>query len=239
MADLIGDDTPDAFSAHPDLPPLLAAELKVRRQALLERGDTATASVLARLAASDAAAGLVRELDRRSTCTGDFLRPTIPVLFWRDLPFRRLLRGHPQHTRALPVFRWAARNEEAARAVCVVELLSGLAEMAMQPDERAVAKVARRARAAAEEWQAAEALRVLGLPQAAGHTQMAFMHLSCAHILARKCPDRDQLLRATCRRLARLFGFRGYRIVAALVSAALDVPISRRHTRYAVRSFSE
>lgn len=231
MTDLIGD-----HISRAGLLPWLVEVLEHRQRELRGQGDNTQAAVLARVTTSAALVSLVRELKRRSPSTGDYLRPTIPALFWRDLPFRRKLREDAQHRQALPLFEWAARNEEAARAVCIIDVLLGLAEMATQPDERAVAKVAERARAAVKEWQTAEALRAFGLPDdAAGHMQLASMYLCHAHILAREwAPDRDELLRAICRRLARLFGFRGYRIAAALVSMVLglDVPISRRHTSY-------
>lgn len=92
MADLIVvDNTPVALFAHRDLPPLMAAELKARYQAVLERGDTATARVLAGLAAS-AAPAMVRELKRRSPSTGDYLHPTVLVGLWRDPNTRPQLR---------------------------------------------------------------------------------------------------------------------------------------------------
>jgi hypothetical protein len=74
-----------------DLPPLIAAELKVRHRAFLERGETATARVLAGLAAS-AAPAMVHELKRHSPNTGDYLHPTVLVGIWRNPDFRPKLR---------------------------------------------------------------------------------------------------------------------------------------------------
>jgi hypothetical protein len=71
--------------------------------------------------------------------------------------------------------------------------------------------------------------------------QQANKHLNCARSLARLYVReyRDLLLLLTWSILARHFGFNGYRISAALVSAALerDKPISGWHTRYVVKIF--
>jgi hypothetical protein len=229
------------FSAHQELLPRIVALLTGQQQVWRDQGHAAKADRLAQMAASDRVVRLAHELEKKRRGTANYLRPTMAALFWRDLPFRRLLQKHPRHKQALRAFRWAAYDEAAARAICAAAVVSELAEMATQPDERAVAKVAERARAAVEEWQTAEALRAFGLPdEAAGHMHLAFMHLSRAHILAREWrPDRDELLRATCINLERLFGFRGYRIAAGLVSAALNEPISRSHTRYAINFFRQ
>jgi hypothetical protein len=93
-----------------------------------------------------------------------------------------------------------------------------------------------------KEWQTAEALSASGFPDdAARRMELADMHLNSARILARECAReyRDWLLLVTWWRLARDFAFNGYRIAAALVSAALElnVPISHWHTRYVVKSF--
>jgi hypothetical protein len=253
MADLIGDDISRAFSAHPGLPACVVglhrALLKDRHQQILKQGHIATANRLAGLAARDEVAGAVYELNRRRhTLThdplfGDYLRPTIDALFWRDTRLRSEVRANPQLACLLPAFRCAARDESSWRACIFIEILSELAKMTTQPHERAVAKVAGPARAAVKEWQTAEALRAFGLPDdAARHTQRALFHLWCAQNLAREwTPNLDELLLVTSWRLAWHFGFRGDRIAAALVSAALelDVPISHWHTRYVVKSLSK
>jgi hypothetical protein len=237
---LRSDKNPGAFRHH-SLPPRVAALLEGRHRELREQGDNATAELLVRLADNHAVTSLVHELNRRSRKTGNRLRPLMPALFWRDPDLRRLLRKHPQHARALPVFRWAARDENAARELCIAELLFGLAEMATQPDEWSKGEIDRHRRCFEAQRRAWRLLCADGLTdEAEPHLKLAIKHLVLMHILAQEwTPDRDRMLSATCRRLAGLFGFNGYRITAALVSAALDIPISRRHTRYAVRSFSE
>lgn len=253
MADQISEFTRRVFSPHRDLPACLVALLKEvledRLRKILKQGDIATAGALARLAARDEVAGAMYELNRRrdiltrDPLLGDYLRPTVDALLWRDTRLRSAVRADPQHACLLPAYQCAARDESSWRACIVIELLSELAKMTtQQPDERAVAKVAERARAAVEEWQTAEELRALTFPDdAARHMQLADMHLNCARILARAYAREywDKLLLVTWWRLTRHFGFNGYRIAAALVSAALerDKPISRSHTRYVVKIF--
>jgi hypothetical protein len=112
MADLIGDDISRAFSAHPGLPACVVALHRVlledRHQQILKQGDIATAGKLARLAASDEVAGAVYELNRRlDTLTrdpllGNYLRPTVDALFWRDTRLQSAVRADPQHACLLP-----------------------------------------------------------------------------------------------------------------------------------------
>jgi len=246
MADLIGDDTPDAFSAHRDLPPLMAAELKARHQALLERGNTAAARVLAGLAAS-AAPAMVRELKRRSF-TGDYLHPAVLVGIWRNPDFRPKLRQLLREALKIQqsdltwqdVRTWlqfAANHEREHRELLMANLLANLAEQATRPDEGYVAKVASRAREAADEWRASEALYALGLPiQAEQHRRRAFMHLCSARNLAWEwIPDAEALIRAVRGALSWQIGFLGYGIAARLVGAALNRPITRWHARYLIK----
>jgi hypothetical protein len=243
MTDLIDDDISRAFSTHPRLSARAVALLKVwlkdRLQKILEQGDVATASVLTRLAANDEAAGAAYELNRGDRrVPGNYKRPTVDALLWRDLESRRLLGADK-----VQAYKCAARHESRWRACIFIELLSELAKMTTQfPAERAVAEGAARARAAVKEWETAEKLRALGFPDdAARHMQLADLHLSSARIFAREYAQgyRDEMLRMTFWRLARHFGFKGNRMAAALVSAALklDVPISHSHTRYVAKSF--
>jgi hypothetical protein len=246
MADLIGDDTLDAFSAHLDLPPLMAAELKARHQALVERGDTATARVQAGLAAS-AAAAMVRDLKRRSL-TGDYLHPAVLVGIWRDPDLRPKLRQLLR--KALKIqqseltwqdvrmwLQFAADHEREHREFLMANLLANLAEQATRPDERYVAKVASRAREASDEWRASEALYAVGLPnQAEQHKRRAFMHLYSARNLAWEwTADEEALIRAVRGALSWQIGFLGYGIAAKLVGAALNRPITRWHARYLIK----
>jgi hypothetical protein len=248
MADLIGDDTLVAFSAQRDLPPVMAAELKARHQALLERGDTATARVLAGLAES-AAPTMVRELKRRSPSTSDYLYPAVLVGIWRNPDFRPKLRQLLR--KALKIqqsdltwqdvrtwLQFAADHEREHREFLMANLVANLAEQTTQPDERYIAKVASRARKAADEWRASEALYALGLPnQAEQHKRRAFVHLWCARNLAREwTPDAEALIRAVRGALSWQIGFLGYGIAAKLVGAALNRTITRWHARYLIKS---
>jgi hypothetical protein len=206
MADLIGDDISRAFSAHPGLPAravaLLKWHLEDRHQKILKQGDVATAGALARLATRDEAAGAAYELNKGDTLRGDTLRrvlgnykrPTVDALLWRDPRLRRLPGANE-----VRAYKCVARHESSWRACIFIELLSELAKMTTQfPAERAVAKCAARARAAVKEWKTAEELRALGFPDdAARHMQLADMHLSSAHIFAREYAReyRDELPR--------------------------------------------
>jgi hypothetical protein len=142
----------------------------------------------------------------------------------------------------LPSYRCAARHESSWRACLVIELLSELAKMTTQPDDRSKGEIERHRRIFEEERRAWKLLCADGLAdQAEPHFKVAIKHLVLTHILA--TPDRDELrdglLLVTWWRLTRHFGFNGYRIAAALVSAALerDKPISRSHTCYVVKIF--
>jgi hypothetical protein len=251
MADQISEFTRRAFSAHRDLPACLVALLKElladRLRKMLKQCDIATAGALARLAATDAAAGLVYELKKGDTLRcdtlrpllGDYKHPTIDALLWRDLELQELLRADPQHEHKLQAYKCAARHETSWRACLVIELLSELAKMTtQQPDERSKGKIDRHRRSFEAERRAWKLLCAEGLAdEAEPHRKQALKHLVLADILAR--PDRDELLRVIFWRLARHFGFRANRIAAALVSAALELkkPISPRHTRYVGKSF--
>jgi len=246
MADVVvANDMPAAFRAHPGLPPLHARLLQGRHQTILERGDIAHANKLNSLAASDATAGLVRELNRhdrgqRYPLVADYLHPTVDALLWRNKQLREALRHDPNDANKLPWFRCAARDERRWRACLVVELLTELAKRTTpQGPDRCVAMVAGEARAAASEWHKAEALREHGFTEdAARHMTLASVHLRYTRDLARILAPvyRDGLIRMVSWRLSRHFLFRGDRIVSALVSAALDIKISRGHARTAVKS---
>jgi hypothetical protein len=256
MADQIGDDILRSFSAHRDLPAYLVAQLKDRIRKILKQGDIANARRLARLATRDELAGAVSELmNRRDTLRpdtlrrvlGDYLRPTVDALLWRDPRLRKLLRADPQQAHKLPSYRCAARHESSWRACIVIELLSELAKRTTQPDEWSKGEIDRHRRIFEEERRAWKLLCVDGLAdQAEPHFKRAIKHLVLTHILA--TPDRDELggkelrnelLLVTWRRLRRHFGFNGYRIAAALVSAALECekPISRSRARYVIKMF--
>jgi hypothetical protein len=231
----------------------MAVELETRHQAFLHRGDTATANVLARLAAS-AGPAMVRELKRRNQ-TRDY--PTVLVGLWRkpntrldrdpdtrpDL--RRLLRTALKVQQAnlawQDVRAWlqfVADHERLYREFLMAALLANLAEQATRPDERAVAKVARAARTAAKEWEIAELLRKGGHPdEAAVHTKRALLHLWCAQKLAREwTPDAEALIHAVRGPLSWQIGFLGYGITAQLVGAALNQQIDRLQVRYLIKS---
>jgi hypothetical protein len=239
MADRLPRFTRCAFSAHKKLRPLLTALLEGRQREFRAQEHDDTTDVLARIAASDGMARFTREFERNNNGTRDYLRPTMTALFWRDLSLRRLLQKYPQHAPALQASRWATHNEAAARALCAVALVCWLAEAATQPDERHKSEIAMHKRFFEAERRAWQSLCANGLAdQAQPHLRQAVEHLVLANILTRDwTPDHDELLHGTCNRLAGFFGHRCYGIAAQLVSAALDKPISRRHTRYAVKIF--
>jgi hypothetical protein len=252
MADPICDDTPVAFCAHPDLPPLMASELEARHQALVDRGDTARASVLARLAAS-AATVMVRELKRRADRGENYVHPTVLVGLWRDRntrpKLRRLLRDGLkiqqtgltwQDVRTWLQFVADHERERQYRELLMVTLLVNLAEQATRPDECYVAKVASRAREAADEWRASQALHAAGLPNLAEqHMVRALIHLWCAQNLAREwTPDEEALVRAVRSAFSWQIGFLGYGIAAKLVGAALNHRITRWRVRHLTKSSS-
>jgi hypothetical protein len=245
MAELIVDDTPVPFHAHPDLPPLMAAELEARHRAFLERGDTAAASVLARLAASAAAPAMVRELKRRTDRGDDYKHPTVLAGLWRRLDFRpklqRLLREALKIQQTNLTWRdvrawlqFAADHERQHREFLMATLLANLAEHATRPDEGYVAKVASPAREAGEAWRASQVLHAAGLPnQAEQHMQRATIYLWYAQKLAQEwTPDAEALIRAVRGRLSWQVGFLGYGIAAKLVGEALNRPITRWQARY-------
>ena len=111
----------------------------------------------------------------------------------------------------------------------MANLLTNLAVLTTRPDERYLAKVASRARAAVEESQAAEALRARGFRhQAAVHTELAFMHLSCARNLAREwTPDAETLIRVV-RGSWQLgfFGLRDRRKIGWRSFESVDYPLA-------------
>jgi hypothetical protein len=241
MADLtVVDDTPVAFFAHRDLPPLMAALLKDFHQAFLERGDSTTADVLARLAASDAAASLVGQMKRRSR------HPTVLVDVWRRPDLRRDLRKLVRKT----AFKWqdvhrelqfAADHERQHREFLMANLLVRLAELATRrPDERYVEKVMSVAWEAVDEGRASEVLRAHGLPnQAEQLKRQAHMHIWRAHTLVRTwTPDAAALIRQVRGALSWQLGFLGYGIAANLVGTALNQRITRWDARYLIKSSS-
>jgi hypothetical protein len=154
LTDLIDDDMPGALSVHPDLPPLTVAQLEWYHRRYLERGDTATALVLACLAASDAASKLWKEMRRRRD--GEYMHPAGLVSVWRDGPdlepqMRKLhsdyLKKHPNGAKWRDVRKWldsAAHHELWERQRIVAELLAMLAERVTRSDAGAIAEIARR-----------------------------------------------------------------------------------------------
>jgi hypothetical protein len=248
----IGDDMPGGFSPRADLPPVMAANLKWDHQRYLDRGDTATALVLARLAASEAAKKLRKDVEREDRRTGTediprkgpYWRPTVLVGIWRDPDLqpelRRLLR------KALAIrqsgIAWehlrtwlesAACHERWEREFIIAHLLAKLAEWATRPDEGTIAEIEREDRAFAKTRDAAEVLDKAGHPdEAAELTQRAVKHLWRAQKLAREwSPNATELIRKVHASSWQI-GFLGYGIIAELVAAALNRPISRGQVRY-------
>jgi hypothetical protein len=223
-----------ASPAHHDFRTLLAAVIERRQQEYRAQGRDATADAIARIAASTGMARLVNELERGRPA---YMRATTAALFWRDLPLRRRLKKLPQYGQALQAFRWAAWNEAAARAACAAEMVRWLAEVVTQPDEQTRCEIAMHQHEFEEARRAWQLLCANGLAdQAKVHLTQSVKHLVIANNIARDwTPDRNKLLRSTGIRLERLFGFRGDRIAARLVAAALGAHVSRRQSFYAVK----
>lgn len=136
MADLIGDDTPGAFSWHPDLPPVTVKLLRLQFHDYLCAGDSRRAAKLARVSASDAAGRIATELNKRNH-ENKYLRQTVSAVLWRDQHTRRklqrMLRDHPRRELALASFRMAAHDEPWVRAFQLAKLLIEQVELAKQP----------------------------------------------------------------------------------------------------------
>ena len=240
MTNLIGDDLPGAFSPHPDLPPLTVAQLEQYHQRFLERGDTATARVLARLAASKAASKLSKEMHRRRA--GEYVHPAGLVTIWRGGPdlqqeVKKLhsdyLKRQPNGVKWRDVRKWLESGSEACRERwerdCVVaRLLAMLAERVTRSDAGTLAEIARQERnAGLLRW-----LRKARYPrQAALFTQAQDFE----HNLNREWTRvENELILAVYGPLSWEMGFLGYRFVAGLVGAALNREINWGRARYVI-----
>jgi hypothetical protein len=244
MADHLGPFTRRRPSAHRPWQALLAVLVAERHREWRAQGYDERANALARMAAHGGVASLFNEFKRRKG-TGDYLRPTMAALLWRDLRLRRWFQRHLQHKQALEAFRWAAHDEAAARAICAANVLFWLAEAVTAPrlDESTKRKIVRHMRHSDKHRHAWRLLWANGLKaEAEMHFRQALKHLLLANDLDWK-PDPDQLVYATCDRLWRRFGYRCYGIATRLVSAALDLKgdeeICPRHTRHVVNFFNQ
>jgi hypothetical protein len=267
MADRNDNSITRVFCAHPELPEPIAAMLEYLWRDALARGDFAKAAALERLAVRDNAAVPYwrefqsREKHRDSPRRGELEHPTVITGLWRDRDGHRFLlkalRKHPQRADIKAGSRWGAKHEYKDRQMFFVILLDRLAELATRkPDQRAKAEIAEHKRAFQAERSAWRQLRESGLAeQAEPHKTKALRHLVTADQMevARRegkvtalggprCAldlDAAYLIAQVRGALSWHIGFVGYGIAAGLVSAALDVPISRDQAVYALKKFYE
>ncbi len=252
------EDTPCRFSAHPGLPPYWVAWLRHLHRQALTQGEEAKAAVLARLAASEAAALAVRsgamrqggtvkfanELGkrrhRRDQATTEYLRPTRRVFVSRDRASRRELRGlfrlpGGNHLRA------ALHDEGCLRVHLAVGLLERLASLAAQPLNHALLEArklltkyrawcdeARRLRKHGKDEQADQLARMAIVYAKRAETEMAQAEQGAP--FATEEEREDYLIAETMFQLQWCFGFAGHRVAAGLVSAALGRQISPRRS---------
>jgi hypothetical protein len=222
-----------ASSAQQPLGPLLTALLKKQQQDFRAQSKKAAANILAHVMA-EAVTSLVSELDRGRP---DYIRPTLAAVPWLYPPLRQHLQKQPRYAQALQASRRIARNEATVRAVGAVEVVCWLAEAATHPDERIIRKIGHHWREFERQRGAYQLLCENGhADEAQPNLTEAVKHLVIWDNLMRDlAPDRDKLLRGTCFRLARLFGYPCYGTVARLVSSALACKISRSQAQYAFK----
>jgi hypothetical protein len=234
----MGDDKPGAFSVHPDLPRLTVAQLECYHQRYLERGDTATALVLARLAASKAASKLSKEMHRRHA--SEYVHPAGLVSEWLD-PDRRpdvqkrhheYLKSHPNGVKWRNVRKWldaAARNELWERQLIVAEMLAMLAERVTQSDASKLVEIARQVQTQRNSEALLRHLRKKHYPDYAAvftepprdledNLKREWSRVACELILAVDAWPMDL----------------GYGIVAELVSVALKLKINSEQVRHVI-----
>jgi hypothetical protein len=242
MTNLIGDDLPGAFSPHPDLPPLTVAQLEQYHQRFLERGDTATARVLARLAASKAASKLWREIRVRRR--GEYVHPAGLASLWRypDLQpeLKKLLSNYlkrqPNGIKWREIRKWldsGARHEFWERQRIVAKLLAMLAERVTRSDAGKLVGIARQVQTQRNSEALLRHLRKKHYPDYAAVFTKPPRDLE--HNLNRGWTRvENELILAVYGPLSRPVGSLGYRIVADLVGAALDREIDWARVRYVI-----
>jgi hypothetical protein len=244
MTNPIGDDLPGAFSPHPDLPPLTVAQLEWYHQRYLERGDTATALVLTRLAASGAASKLWKEMRRRRG--GEYVHPAGLVSVWSDPDLRPglqklhrdYLTRHPNGVKWRDVRKWlesASRptNERSERDLVVAEMLAMLAGRVTRSDAGNLAEMTRQLR------NANDAAGLLGWLIKGRHPDHAAVFTQVAqdpehNLKGEWTRVENELILALYGTLSWPMGSLGYRIVAGLVGAALDREIDWQRARYVI-----
>lgn len=239
------DDAPIGFAAHPKLPDTASKLLRIQYDDYLDAGDSEKASKLARLSASDAAAGIAAELNkgernpennkdnRHRKNKRKYLRQTVSAELWRDpdrqRELRRMLRDHPQRDLVLASFRMAADDEPFTRAHQLAKLLIEQMELAARPIRSAEVD-----RLIEDQLERAEHLRRAGVGGLAILTEERAAHLAQEHQRDFRTEDdrADAMVRAAAGRLVWHFAMRGDRLVAGLVTAALGREIDPRRARY-------
>ena len=236
MADLIGD-TPDAFSADPDLRPVTVKLLRLKYDDYLRAGDSRRAIELAHLSASDEAGDIAVELNKSNRDPEDkrkYFHPTVWAGLWRDQhtrrKLRRLMRHHRQRQRVFAGLSLAAHNELWWRGLQLAKLLIEQVELAAQPlrpeevddlidDEQQHAEIYRRSLG----WAL---LAWICERRAAQHVR------DHERDFRTEAEREDAMIRAAGRRLFWQFVMRGDLRVAGLVGKALGRVICQRRVCY-------
>jgi hypothetical protein len=235
MADQIGDDTPEAFSAHPDLAPVTVKPLRLRYDYLCA-GDSKRAIELARLSASDEAGDIAAELNksnRNPEKKWKYFHPTIWAGVWRDKhtrpKLRRMVRDYPQRQHILASCRMAADDEPRWRGLQLAELLIEQVELAAQPlRPEEVDRLIDNERQRAENYRRAgvDVLAWICERRAAQHAR------DHERDFRTEAEREDAMIRAAARRLIWNFGMRGDWLVAGLVGKTLGRKINSRRVCY-------
>jgi hypothetical protein len=248
MADPPGDDTPDAFCAHPDLPPETVEMLHLQYRVYLCPDDSRWATKLARLSASAAADTLARlsgsnvaghiaaELNKRNR-ENKYLRPTVWAELWRDPRTRRKLQrivrelDLPERQPVLAGRHMALHDEPRMRAIQFAQLLIDQAELAGQPLRPEEVD-----RLIDNERQRAESLRRAEMDSLAWIRERRAAQLAREHErdFRTEAEREDAMIRAAAKWLIWHFAMRGDRLVAGLVGEALGRVINFRRVRYVV-----
>jgi hypothetical protein len=246
---LRSDNKPDAFCAHPDLPPVTVKMLHLQYRVYLCPDDSRWATKLARLSASEAARTLARlsasdvvagrfaaEFNKRDR-ENKYLRPTVWADLWRDPHTRRKLQrilrelDHPEHQRFLAGLHMALHDEPRMRAIQFAQLLIDQAELAAQPLRPEVVD-----RLIENERQRAENLRRAEMDSLAWIRERRAAQLAREHErdFRTEAEREDAMIRAAAKWLIWHFAMRGDRLVACLVGEALGRVINFRRVRYVV-----
>ncbi len=248
MPDL-DEDTPCAFRAHPELPPLWAKWMRELHRQALELGKKARAEVLARLAASEVVVKFAKELARNTKKPRKPLRETALATMWHHPTARSILEQMlqlPEGPCFSVVFEQLDRNEDLVRCALALMLLERLATLAAQPLNRPLQKARELRDELRAERKAARVLRRQGLDkQAERYAKAALLY---EMLLRRALAEAEQdtgfqneedrlccMIREAFEWLWDHFRFTAADgIVAGLIAAALQRPLKAGQVRHLV-----